>query len=69
MYRHADTHKPAEKIELLAKDLVYNPKKYVFYDDALQVLSDLRGKYKLGIVSDVWPSLRDVYVKQGLDTY
>ena len=59
----------SEKIELLAKDLVYNPEKYVFYDDALQVLSDLRGKYKLGIVSDAWPSLRDVYVKQGLDTY
>ena len=45
-----------EEIILLAKDLVYNPEKYIFYDDALNVIPKLHKKYKLGIVSDAWPS-------------
>lgn len=58
-----------KKAEMLAKDLVYNTEKYVFYDDAKKVLPKLREKYKLGIVSDAWPSLWGVYVKAEMDIY
>lgn len=57
------------QVELLAKDLVYNPLKYVFYDDALQMIPRLSEEYKLGIVSDAWPSLLDVYAEQKLEGY
>ena len=42
----------ADAIENIASDLVFNPQKYVFYDDALAVIPKLKGKYKLAIVSD-----------------
>lgn len=57
------------EIELLAKDLVYNDEKYIFYNDAISVIPKLRKKYKLGIVSDAWPSLLDVYKKANMDIY
>lgn len=55
-----------EEIDGLTKDIVYNPDKYTFYEDALKVLPELRKKYRLAIVSDAWPSLRDVYEDKGL---
>ena len=58
-----------EQIEEIAKDLVYNPDKYVFYEDALQMIPKLSKEYQLAVVSDAWPSLRDVFVKQGMDQY
>lgn len=48
-------------IRSIAEDLVYNTDKYTFYEDALDVIKALHGKYKLAIVSDAWPSLLDVY--------
>lgn len=57
------------QIELLAKDLVYNPQKYIFYKDALQIIPCLSKKYRLGIVSDAWPSLLDVYREAQMDEY
>lgn len=56
-------------IEFLANDLVYNPKKYVFYEDALRIVPKLKEKFKLAIVSDAWPSLKDVYIGEKMDTY
>lgn len=58
-----------DKINLIANDLVYNPEKYVFYDDALKVIPELSKRYKLGIVSDAWPSLLDVYDKNNVTQY
>lgn len=55
--------------EMLANDLVYNAEKYEFYDDAIKVIPKLKEKYKLGIVSDAWPSLLDVYANKNLDGY
>ena len=59
----------AEAIEGIAKDLVYNPRKYAFYDDALSVVPVLKEKYKLAIVSDAWPSLLDVYNENNMTSY
>ena len=58
-----------EATESIAKDLVFNPQKYVFYDDALTVIPELKGKYKLAIVSDAWPSLLDVYEENNMLSY
>ena len=58
-----------DAIESIAKDLVFNPQKYVFYDDALTVIPELKGKYKLAIVSDAWPSLLDVYEENNMLSY
>ncbi len=59
----------ADAIENIAKDLVFNPKKYVFYGDALSVIPELKNKYKLAIVSDAWPSLLDVYKENNMTSY
>lgn len=58
-----------KQIEMIAKDLVYNAEKYSFYDDALHILPKLSEKYRLGIISDAWPSLIDVYADKKLDKY
>lgn len=58
-----------EDVASIAKDLVYNVDKYRFYDDALKVIPRLKKKYKLGVVSDAWPSLKGVYDNKGLYNY
>ncbi len=58
-----------EEIKGLATDLVYNKDKYVFFEDALKIIPELKLKYKLAVVSDAWPSLKDVYVNKGLYNY
>lgn len=58
-----------EDIQELAKDLVYNSTKYTFFEDALTIIPELKENYKLAIVSDAWPSLKDVYEHAGLDDY
>ncbi len=64
-----ELHLTADAIKNIAKDLVYNPQKYVFYDDALEVIPKLKSNYKLAIVSDAWPSLLDVYEENNMTSY
>ncbi|MCR5616717.1 MAG: HAD-IA family hydrolase [Clostridiales bacterium] len=58
----------SEEIETVAEDRTYNMDNYVIYPDAKQVLQILCGTYRLGIISDTWPSidnqLRTLDVKQ-----
>ena len=42
----------------LAHDKVYNYQNYVFFPDAVPVLSDLKTEYKIGIISDTHGLLR-----------
>jgi putative hydrolase of the HAD superfamily len=56
-------------IEALADDLVNNPQKYIFYEDAKTILPIVSTKYKLAIVSDAWPSLIDVYEQADYKKY
>ncbi|MBV4438527.1 HAD-IA family hydrolase [Clostridium tyrobutyricum] len=56
-------------VQNIAKDLVYNYKKYVFFKDALELIPELSKKYKLAVVSDAWPSLENVFVTAGLREY
>ncbi|MFT9057034.1 MAG: HAD-IA family hydrolase [Ethanoligenens sp.] len=57
------------RVKLLAEDIVSNPEKYTFYPDVYSVIPALSEKYKLGIVSDAWPSLIEVYEHAGLKKY
>ena len=59
----------SDAIKGIAKDLVFNPHKYAFYDDALSVIPKLKSTYKLAVVSDAWPSLLDVYKENRMDSY
>lgn len=45
-----------EKIKLIAYDKVYNVENDIFFDDVYDTFSCLSEKYKLGIISDSWPS-------------
>lgn len=58
-----------ESIWLLATDMVYNGKKYRFFDDALEMIPCLSRRYRLAVVSDAWPSLDHVFREAGLRQY
>lgn len=58
-----------EDVNGLAKDLVYNTEKYKFFEDAIHVIPILYNKHKLAVVSDAWPSLKDVFVNAEFDSY
>ncbi len=58
-----------DNIEAITKELVFNYDKYIFYQDAKEIVPALSTEYKLAIVSDAWPSLYNVYKKAGLRDY
>lgn len=54
----------------LAKDMVYNNDKFVFFSDVTIEISNLyTKKLALGVISDTWPSLERVFVNFGLRKY
>ena len=53
----------------VAKDTVFNDEKFYFHEDVLEVIPRLSEKYKLGVVSDTWPSLDRVFRNVGLRNY
>lgn len=58
-----------KNIEELAKDIVYNTSKYVFYNDVKEVIPRLKNKYKMAVVSDAWPSLENVFIAADMKKY
>lgn len=47
-----------EELKAVAEDKVYNKDdNYRLFDDTIDTLKALHGKYKLGIISDTWPSI------------
>lgn len=58
-----------DDVKNVAEDLVYNPQKYTFFDEAASVIDLLSKEYKLGVVSDAWPSLNNVFEAAGLRKY
>lgn len=55
--------------EAVARDLVYNPGKYAFFDDAREVVPKLRERFRLGVISDGWVSMENVYEHHGMRAY
>ena len=58
-----------EYILEIAKDTVYNDDKFEFFEDVFKVIPKLSQHYKLGVVSDTWPSLERVFKNAGLRKY
>ncbi|MFL0198519.1 HAD-IA family hydrolase [Clostridium sp. WILCCON 0269] len=56
-------------VQAITKDLVYNYNKYVFFEDAVNLVPKLSKKYKLAVVSDAWPSLEKVFINANLRDY
>ena len=50
----------------VAHDKVYNYKNYIFFEDALPVLTRLKEHFRLGIISDTWPSAAEFLKDAGL---
>lgn len=49
-----------ENIELIVHDKVFNTDNYIFHDDVYDTLSALKDNYKLGLISDTWPSMENL---------
>lgn len=58
-----------KQIEEIAYDKVYNTNNYVFFDDTKTTIDVLSKKYKLGIISDTWPSIERILKSAGLLDY
>jgi len=56
---------PEDTLQALARGMVYDDGRFVFYDDALPMLKKWQGKYKLGLVSDTHPTLRRIMRAHG----
>ena len=50
----------------LAWDHTYNDGKFIFYDDVKPALARLKQRYRLGVLSDTWPSLDRIYRNFGI---
>ena len=59
----------ADYILEIAKDTVYNDDKFEFFEAVFEVIPKLSQYYKLGVVSDTWPSLERVFKNAGLREY
>jgi putative hydrolase of the HAD superfamily len=58
-----------EQIVEIAKDTVHNDEKFVFYEDVFEYIPKLAKRYKLGVISDTWPSLDRVFKNAGVRQY
>lgn len=53
-----------EAINEIAYDKVYNDKNYIFYDDVKPALLELAKDFKLGVISDTWPSVKRIQLER-----
>jgi putative hydrolase of the HAD superfamily len=61
-----DSPVPDDLIRDLSNDMVFNDDKFVFFKDSLECVNRLhRNGYKLGILSNTWPSLERVFRNAG----
>lgn len=58
-----------DDIKSITNDYVYNYEKYTFFEDVPTVLQKLSQSYKLGIISDAWPSLEGIFINMNLRKY
>lgn len=58
-----------EQLRETADDKVYNLENYALFPDSVETLETLCGAYRLGIISDTWPSIEPVLEKFGLKKY
>lgn len=55
-----------ETLQEIAYDRTFNMDNYAFFEGVPEVIRELGEKYKIGIISDTWPSADDVLKKAGV---
>ncbi len=56
-------------IDVLAHEIVYDRDKFIWFDDVTPMLDRLRNDFVLGVVSDTWPSLEQVFIALNMRGY
>jgi putative hydrolase of the HAD superfamily len=58
-----------ELIRSCAEFTVYSPEKYGFYPDVETAIPALAKDYRIGMITDAWPSVLQIYRDRNLDRY
>lgn len=58
-----------ENIKTIAYDRTFNMSNYRFYDDVKTTLEKLSKNFKLGVISDTWPSADNMLIAAGVHQY
>lgn len=58
-----------QQIKAITDEKVYDDEVYTFFDDSMETVRYLAGRYKLGIISDTWPSIERVLKRFGYRDY
>ncbi len=56
-------------IDVLAREIVYDRDRFIWFDDVAPMMERLKTRYTLGIVSDTWPSLEPTFIAQNMRDY
>ena len=67
--QHLNLTLTAEEVHIIAHDHTNNMDNYIAYPDAKEVLEALSKSYKLGIISDTWPSIEKQLCSIGVRDY
>lgn len=58
-----------EQIDCMAYSKVFDMDNYIQFQDTKPTLDALKGRYKMGIISDTWPSIERILHHGGIDSY
>lgn len=58
-----------KELEAITQDKVYNLENYALFPDSLNTLNALGNNYRIGVISDTWPSIVPVLERFGLLPY
>ncbi len=58
-----------KELEAITQDKVYNLENYALFPDSLNTLNALWNNYRIGVISDTWPSIVPVLERFGLLPY
>jgi len=69
LFRGVDGKDRPDLVEACAQAIVRDYGKYAFYEDVAPSLERLRLRYDMGIITDAWPSIFNVYRSNGMSKY
>ena len=58
-----------KQISEIVRLRMYDMSNFTFFDDTVETLDMLRGRYRLGVISDTWPHLERVLKYGGIADY
>jgi putative hydrolase of the HAD superfamily len=69
IFSDIDIKETAEFCSKITQEMVHNYNNYCLYDDVKKCLSAIHEKFRLGIISNAFPSLRNNYEAKGILKY